>query len=98
MDFYYLRPGTYYMRCFLDPNGNNRWDTGAYDEGLQPEQMFYFPQPMNVRAMWDVEQDWEPRGIPLLRQKPEELTKQKADKEKTIQHRNAEREQNKKNK
>ena len=98
VDFYYLRPGTYYMRCFLDPNGNNRWDTGAYDEGLQPEQMFYFPQPMNVRAMWDVEQDWEPRGIPLLRQKPEELTKQKADKEKTIQHRNAEREQNKKNK
>ena len=34
---------------------------------------------------------WTPKATPLYRQKPTEITKQKADKQKTIQRRNAER-------
>lgn len=94
-EFYYLKPGEYWMRCFHDGNGNNRWDTGKYDSGLQPETVYYFPKPMNVRAMWDAEQDWNITSIPVIRQKATEITKQKPDKENTIKHRNAERDKKK---
>lgn len=94
-EFYYLRPDTYYMRCYVDRNGNGLWDVGEYSAGLQPEPVFYFPKPMNVRAGWDVDQAWDVYGIPVLDQKPRELIKQKADKSKTPQERNKEREKEK---
>ena len=94
-EFYFLRPDIYYMRCFVDRNGNGLWDTGEYDSGTQPEPVFYFPKPMNVRAGWDVEQAWDVYGIPVLEQKPRELIKQKADRGKTPRERNKEREKEK---
>ncbi len=94
-DFFFLKPAEYYLRCFLDSNRNGNWDTGEYDNGLQPEQVFYFPKPIQVKAKWDVEQDWAPLEIPRMSQKPKELTKQKADKQKTVKDRNKEREQKK---
>ena len=94
-EFYFLRPDIYYMRCFVDRNGNGLWDTGEYDSGTQPEPVFYFPKPMNVRAGWDVEQAWDVYGIPVLEQKPRELIKQKADKGQTPRERNKEREKEK---
>lgn len=90
-EFYFLSPDIYYMRCFVDINGNGKWDVGDYGQGLQPERVYYFPKPMNVRAGWDVEQEWDVQGIPVMRQKPAELIKQKADKEKTPRERNKER-------
>lgn len=94
-EFYFLRPDIYYMRCFVDRNGNGLWDTGEYGSGTQPEPVFYFPKPMNVRAGWDVEQAWDVYGIPVLEQKPRELIKQKADRGKTPRERNKEREKEK---
>ena len=91
-DFFFLKPTDYYMRCFIDNNGNGVWDTGDYLSGLQPEQVFYFPQPLRVKAKWDIEQDWAPFDIPRLTQKPLEITKQKPDKKKDIKQRNKERE------
>lgn len=96
-EFYFLKPDNYFMRCFSDLNGNNVWDVGDYDTGAQPEKVFYFPKPMNVRAGWDVEQDWDIHGIPVLEQKPRELIKQKADKKKSAKERNKEREKEKAN-
>ena len=90
-EFYYLKPDNYYMRCFVDRNGNGLWDAGIYDEGVQPEPVYYFPKPMNVRAGWDVEQAWEPLSIPRIEQKPRVLVKQKGDKKKTPRDRNKER-------
>lgn len=94
-DFYFLDPGTYYLRMFYDRNGDGVWTTGDYDAQLQPEETFYYPGSLNLRAKWDVTQDWTPTAQPLWRQKPEKITKQKPDKEKTIKNRNAERNQNK---
>jgi len=91
-DFFFLKPGEYYMRCFVDSNGNGVWDTGNYAEGLQPELVFYFPKPTKIKAKWDFEQDWAPLEIPRLTQKPKEITKQKPDKKKDIKQRNKERE------
>ncbi len=96
-DFFYLRPGTYYLRLFYDRNHNGRWDTGDPERGLEPEPVRYFPQKLDVRANWDISQDWNVDALPLNRQKPEELIKQKADAEKkTAAGKNAERERNRK--
>ncbi len=92
-DFYFLDPGTYYLRMFYDRNGDGVWTTGNYDEQLQPEETFYYPGSLNLRAKWDVSQDWTPTATPLSKQKPLKITKQKPDKEKTIKNRNAERNQ-----
>lgn len=90
-DFFYVKPGEYYMRCFLDLNGNGVWDTGSYAESLQPEPVYYFPKPMMVKAKWDFEQDWEPLAIKRTEQKPKAITKQKPDKQKSPQSRNQQR-------
>ena len=90
-DFFYLRPADYYMRCFIDTNGDGEWTTGEYATGTHPEEVFYFPQPMKVKAQWEIEQKWDVRGIPLTKQKPDKLIKQKADKEKNVKSKNKER-------
>lgn len=91
-DFFYLDPGKYYMRLFYDRNLNGKWDAGRWNEQRTPEEMFYYPREMQVRANWDIEQTWNPTAVPLNEQKPRELVKQKADKKKTPRNLNAERE------
>ncbi|MBQ7444251.1 MAG: Ig-like domain-containing protein [Bacteroidaceae bacterium] len=90
-DFFYLKPGEYYMRCFIDANADGRWTTGDFDLGRQPEEVFYFPKPMTVKAQWEIEQGWDARGIEVMKQKPEKLVKQKPDKAKQRRNRNKER-------
>ena len=90
-DFYFLTPGTYYLRLFRDLNGNGIWDTGDYDQHLQPEPLYYYPSELALKAQWEITQDWNPTALPLAKQKPQKITKQKPDKEKTIKNRNAER-------
>lgn len=90
-DFFYLKPGDYYVRMFCDRNGNGQWDTGDFAAGRQAEQVYYFPEKISIKANWDVEQAWNVTGLPLYRQKPRELVKQKEENKKTPQSRNAER-------
>ena len=91
VDFFFLKPGKYYIRLFHDRNGNGQWDTGDYAQRLQPEEVFYFPSAIDVRANWDIEQTWRIHELPLTKQKPAEITKQKDNKKKTPQNRNLER-------
>jgi len=72
-DFNYLAPGTYYLRAIEDVNGNFRWDTGNYAQRKQPENVFYNPKALVLRANWDVEEPWNVRALPLLEQKPKDL-------------------------
>lgn len=90
-DFFYLKPGSYYLRCFIDANHDGVWTTGNYDAGIPPEEIFYFPQALNIKALWQVDQEWDCRGIDAIRQKPAKITKQKPDKEKRVKSRNQER-------
>lgn len=90
-EFFYLSPGEYYMRLFVDRNGNGIWDTGKYDEDRQPEEVYYYPQKLECRAKWDITESWNPKSTSLDRQKPGAITKQKSEKKRTVQHRNAER-------
>lgn len=91
-DFYYLNPGKYYIRMFNDWNGNGIWDTGLYEEKRQPEELYYYPGAIELKALWGVNQDWNLNTVPLDRQKPQELKKQKPDEaKKTTQDREKER-------
>ena len=90
-DFFFMKPGEYYMRCYVDANGNGQWDTGDYASGLQPERVYYFGKPLPLKAQWDLRQDWDVRAVDVARQKPMAITKQKPDKEKKLKNRSAER-------
>ena len=89
--FLFVAPGKYYLRAFADNNGNNRWDTGDYDAGLQPETVWYYPQETECKAKWDVKRDWDLKAQPPFKQKPLAITKQKPDQEKKLKNRNIER-------
>lgn len=92
VQFFYIKPGTYYLRMLVDRNGNGKWDTGNYDEDLQPEEVYYYPREIECKEKWDVTLSWNPKSTSLLRQKPRVLIKQKDEKKKaTIKNRNAER-------
>ena len=91
-EFFYLKPGVYYARAFVDRNGNGRWDTGDYDKDLQAEDVYYFPRNVECKAKFDVTLPWNLTGTPRTRQKPGVITKQKPDKEQQkLRNRNAER-------
>ena len=95
VDFFYVEPGVHYLTMFYDRNGDGKWTTGDYDSQLQPEETFYYPGEINLRAEWEVNQDWSPTQTPLFKQKPEKITKQKPDKKKDKKSKNAEREEKK---
>jgi uncharacterized protein (DUF2141 family) len=90
-EFYYLKEGKYYLRMIEDVNNNKQWDTGDFSKGIEPEPVYYYPEVIECRAKWDATRSWSPTDTPLYRQKPSAITKQKADKQKQVQHRNADR-------
>ena len=89
--FYFVKPGVYYMRLISDTNGNGKWDTGDYGKGVEPEKVFYYHHSLELRALFEYTQDDWDINAPLNEQKPLEITKQKPDKERRKQNRNATR-------
>ncbi len=75
--FRFLAPNTYYARLFLDANGNGKWDTGLMSDRRQPEEVYYYPRKVAVKANWDVEQPWSVYDLPLDVQKPLDIKKNK---------------------
>ena len=87
-DFYFLNPGKYCARLVNDTNGNGVWDSGEYETKRQPEMVYYYPQILEPKANWEVEQTWDVKALPLDKQKPDELKKQKPDEDKKKRDRN----------
>lgn len=77
VEFRNLDPGTYYARLYIDANANGRWDTGNVGAALQPEEVYYYPKKIDLRANWDVENPWAIYDTPLDRQKPAKIKKNK---------------------
>lgn len=90
-EFFYVNPGTYYLRMFIDSNKNGIWDTGDYAADRQAEETYYYPEKIECKAKWDITLSWNPTAKDAAHQKPGEITKQKPEKDKTIKRRNAER-------
>lgn len=89
--FFYLKPGKYYARMFIDNNGNGIWDTGDYKLNRQPEEVFYYPEEIECKAKWDVTLNWNTGQRPLNEQKPSAITKQKGEQKRKIVQRNRDR-------
>ena len=90
--FFYINPGAYYARAFVDRNGNNLWDTGQYDADMQPEDVYYYNRSIECKAKWDATLQWNLAERKRFQQKPSALVKQKNSKTKKKQmNRNAER-------
>ncbi|MBR1394437.1 MAG: Ig-like domain-containing protein [Prevotella sp.] len=90
-EFDYLEPGRYYLRAFVDSNGNGRWDTGDYAADRQAEAVYYYHEETECKAKWDVTRNWNLTSRRRFEQKPSAITKQKPDKEKKLKNRNQER-------
>jgi hypothetical protein len=58
INYEYLFPQKYKFRAIYDRNYNHRWDTGDYMKDLQPEEVVNFPKILEIRANWEVEEDW----------------------------------------
>ena len=91
-EFPYLKPGNYYVRAYIDKNGNGQWDTGIYDQNLQPEPVYYFHEKVECRQKWEINRQWNLTARPRFKQKPMAITKQKPDKQKQqLKNRNIQR-------
>jgi uncharacterized protein (DUF2141 family) len=89
--FDYVTPAKYYVSAFVDVNGNGIWDTGNYETDLQPEDVYYYTREIECKEKWDITQPWNLTATPRFKQKPQAITKQKADSKKRLQNRNAKR-------
>lgn len=75
--FRYVNPGQVYARLYIDANANGKWDPGSIADWLQPEEVYYFDKKINLRANWDVTQDWDIYAVPVDQQKPYDIKKNK---------------------
>lgn len=76
--FTHLAPKAYYLRLFIDANGDGKWTTGDYLLRRQPEEVFYFQRKLTLKANWDFEEVFDWKNVPLLEQKPEAIRKDAA--------------------
>ena len=76
-EFPFVKPGKYYVRLVIDKDGDKKFTTGNYGKKQQPEQTYYYPKLIELKANWDVEQSWDVFGTPIKQQKPYDLIKNK---------------------
>lgn len=50
-----LEPGDYTFKIVLDDNKNGKWDTGNFENFIQPERVDLYSTSTKVRANWEVE-------------------------------------------
>lgn len=57
-DFNFLKTGNYYFKILVDENANEFWDAGDFFTKKQAEKSFIYPEMINVRALWDMNETW----------------------------------------
>jgi hypothetical protein len=55
VEYDFLLPKEYIFKVIIDRNFNGEWDTGNYLENIQPEEVLYHVEKINVRSNWDNE-------------------------------------------
>lgn len=71
--FEYLTPTTYYLRLYIDLNGDGKWTTGDWLSKRQPEPVYYYPSKLKLRANWDFEENFDHLAVPQVESKPQAL-------------------------
>ena len=77
-----VTPGQYYLRLTIDANANGKWDTGNYLDHLQPEEVYYYPKKLRLRANWDLDEDWNIYQTAIDMQKPEDIKRNQPERSK----------------
>ncbi len=73
----FINPGTYYARLYTDANGNGIYDTGSLLDSVQPEATYYYNKKIPLKKNWDAVVNWDVNELPVDRQKPLEIKKNK---------------------
>ena len=73
--FQYLKPDTYYLRLYMDENGDGKWTTGSWAEHRQPERIIYYPESVQTKSNWDFDVEWQRTGEEQPGAKPAALIK-----------------------
>ncbi len=58
--FPYLKPEKYKIRAIFDLNRNGKWDTGFLHDGIQPEQVVYYPKVLKIKSNFEFKEAWNP--------------------------------------
>ena len=53
LDFFFIKPGKYYIRVIFDTNKNGKYDPGNFLKGIQPERVSYSEKVSEIRMRWD---------------------------------------------
>ena len=67
-----LAPGSYFLKLFVDLNGNGLWDRAVYPS-TPPEPIRYLSHAVSVQARFTTTEEWSYDATPLSRQRPKEL-------------------------
>ena len=80
IEFPYLKPEKYKIKIILDSNKNGQWDTGFLADGIQPEEVVYYPKIIKIRSNFEIEESWEIKYKADYKKEliDEELEKEKA--------------------
>ena len=80
IEFPYLKPEKYKIKIILDSNKNGKWDTGYLADGIQPEEVVYYPKIIKVRSNFEYKETWDIKYKPDYKKEliDEELEKEKA--------------------
>jgi hypothetical protein len=54
----YLLPGAYELKLMIDTDKNQKWSTGNYLKGLQPEKVIFYEKEIQIKANWDNDISW----------------------------------------
>ncbi len=54
-----ITPGKHLLKLIIDDNNDGKWNTGKYSEKNQPETIYLYTTPINIKSNWDMELNWE---------------------------------------
>ena len=54
----FLGAGTYQLFLVIDKDGDGKYSTGIMEQGIQPDPVYKFKEPIEIRENWDLELQW----------------------------------------
>ena len=51
-------PGEYQLKYIIDNNQDSMWNTGSWENRIQPERVLNYPFKIIIRSNWDLELEW----------------------------------------
>ncbi|WP_397364395.1 Ig-like domain-containing domain [Olleya sp. R77988] len=58
VDFFFIKPGKYYIRAIFDTNKNKIYDSGVFLKTRQPERVSYSEKQIEIRVGWDLVEEF----------------------------------------